>query len=179
MIKNLLIVILCLSPLFANSQMKYNSEEGFYWQKIIECPELTADEIYYMIKGDDIIGYATQISIDKPDEIVANIADIESCSKDLYSLSEIMGLSWAVQIGVQYKGRVIYEIQEGRYRITFDNIKFYEPDNIYRETPTSLEDIFVKKNGQIREAIYEKSKYCLDHTFTKQLVPTPRRKDNW
>ena len=42
----------------------------------------------------------------------------------------VMCRSWAVQIGVQYKGRVIYEIQEGRYRITFDNIKFYEPDNI-------------------------------------------------
>lgn len=176
-------LLLCISILFVSIAFSQNADEiymiakdgDFYYQRIVECPRKTANEIHLLIKQSGAIKFASQILVDDTTRIVANLSDLPSHTEDLKGYS-FMSTPNVIGHFTLYKGRVIYEIKNGKYRVTFSDIQWKVKDggDIWGEYSEIKRGVFNKKN-KVRAQYTDKIAYALTYTFNTELAPTENK----
>lgn len=153
------------------------ADGDIYYQRVVECPGMSAADIKVLIKQSGVIGASFQNVLDTDSKLVINIEGVKSRVGDLEGYP-VLSTDFIISRATEYRGRVIYDFKDGRYRVTCADIEWRVPETMFGEY-SLIRDVIYNKRGELRNRYNEKLSFALAHTFDVVLCPsTAKHIDN-
>jgi hypothetical protein len=177
--KTVLIIIFSFSTLLgvkAQDETKNFSIESnsLIWQKVYET-DLNFEELQTAIKEAGTFEYI---------EVSENsiIGDVKPFRSDYKSAGYSTAMAPIIVARSDNKGFAIIEYKEGKYRITFKNLKFKQrsTDPLFEKgEETTLEEMAIKK-GEFKKSFLKATATILNYSFSEHFkFEKPVQNDNW